>query len=425
MVELRHADHDAVADLDVLGQHGAGGEEQLGRRAVGIFLEEVVLYGPHVVEAQLVGQLHLFEAVVVDGPFLLRRPRTRNGNLVEQAELHPAVSLCPSRNARLARGPAQQHHGIGGRNRNDTTGRQGGHRHRRGKRHGPRHGRRFLADGAKVVVADLNEANGAETLAVAKANGHGNDIAFVRCDVANEADVAALIAEAEKRFGRLDIAYLNAGVGGAFGPIAETSVEDWDYTFAVLTRSVFLGMKHASLAMKKHGNGGVILVTASIAGMVGGGGSHAYSAAKAAVISLIENVAAELGGDRIRVVGIAPGVISTPLVHRGRPENTRSSSATSRGPTAASPTASPTSPPSCVPTRPLHHRRDHQGRRRPSGAGHCAVGHGQGQHFHEKRGREPRHDRRGHGRAQPEGQVMSEAEKLHRHLIGQQDRGAR
>ena len=154
---------------------------------------------------------------------------------------------------------------------------------------------RFLADGAKVVVADLNEANGAETLAVAKAQGHGDSIAFVRCDVAKEADVAATVAEAEKRFGRLDIAYLNAGVGGAFGPIAETSVEDWDYTFAVLTRSVFLGMKHASLAMKKHGDGGVILVTASIAGMVGGGGSHAYSAAKAAVISLIENVAAELG----------------------------------------------------------------------------------------------------------------------------------
>ncbi len=178
---------------------------------------------------------------------------------------------------------------------------------------------RFLADGAKVVVADLNEANGAETLAVARANGHGNDIAFVRCDVAKESDVAATVAEAEKRFGRLDIAYLNAGVGGAFGPIAETSVEDWDYTFAVLTRSVFLGMKHASLAMKKQ-RGGVILVTASIAGMVGGGGSHAYSAAKAAVISLIENVAAELGHERIRVVGIAPGVISTPLVHRGRPE---------------------------------------------------------------------------------------------------------
>ncbi len=184
---------------------------------------------------------------------------------------------------------------------------------------------RFLADGAKVLVADLNEANGAETLAMAKALGHAADVGFVRCDVARESDVAAMVAEAESRFGRLDIAYLNAGVGGAFGPIAETSVEDWDYTFAVLTRSVFLGMKHASLAMKKHRangekGGGVILVTASIAGLVGGGGSHAYSAAKAACISLIENVATELGPDRIRVVGIAPGVISTPLVHRGRPE---------------------------------------------------------------------------------------------------------
>lgn len=179
---------------------------------------------------------------------------------------------------------------------------------------------RLLADGAKVVVADLNDKNGAETVAVARTQGHGNDVAFVRCDVAREADVARVMSEAEQRFGRLDIAYLNAGVGGAFGPIAETDAEDWDYTFAVLVRSVFLGMKHASVAMKKHGQGGVILVTASIAGMVGGGGSHAYSAAKAAVISLIENVAVELGPDRIRVVGIAPGVISTPLVHRGRPE---------------------------------------------------------------------------------------------------------
>ncbi len=179
---------------------------------------------------------------------------------------------------------------------------------------------RFLAEGARVVVGDLNDKNGAETLAVAKAQGHGNRIAFVRCDVSKEADVARLVADAEKRFGRLDIAYLNAGVGGAFGPIAETAVEDWDYTFAVLARSVFLGMKHASVAMKKHGDGGVILVTASIAGMVGGGGPHAYSAAKAAVLSLIENVAAELGPHRIRVVGIAPGVISTPLLHRGKPE---------------------------------------------------------------------------------------------------------
>src|SRR5258708_32539809 len=80
---------------------------------------------------------------------------------------------------------------------------------------------RFLADGAKVMVADLNETNGAETLAVAKANGHGSSIAFVRCDVARESDVAATVAEAEKRLGRPDIAHLNAGGGGALRPIAE------------------------------------------------------------------------------------------------------------------------------------------------------------------------------------------------------------
>ena len=179
---------------------------------------------------------------------------------------------------------------------------------------------RFLAEGAKVMVADLNDANGAETIAVAKAQGHADAIAFRRCDVAKEADVAQLVAETVKRFGRLDIAYLNAGVGGAFGPIAETSTEDWDYTFAVLVRSVFLGMKHASLAMRKLGNGGVILVTASIAGMVGGAGPHAYSAAKAAVINLTRAVAIELAPAHIRVNCICPGGINTPLIHRGSPE---------------------------------------------------------------------------------------------------------
>ena len=122
---------------------------------------------------------------------------------------------------------------------------------------------RFLDEGARVMIADLNEANGAQTLAAITARGQGDRAGFVRANVASEADVAAMIRQTEERFGGLEIAYLNAGVGGAFGPIAETSVEDWDYTFAVLVRSVFLGMKHASLAMRKLGDGGVILVTAS------------------------------------------------------------------------------------------------------------------------------------------------------------------
>ena len=264
---------------------------------------------------------------------------------------------------------------------------------------------RFLADGAKVVVADLNEVNGAETLAVAKANGHGNSIAFVRCDVARESDVTATVAEAEKRFGRLDIAYLNAGVGGAFGPIAETSVEDWDYTFAVLTRSVFLGMKHASQAMKKHGDGGVILVTASIAGMVGGGGSHAYSAAKAAVISLIDNVAAELGAVRSGVVGIALASSTTPLLHRSGPGDSKRSS--SRRKLTGTPEGN------------VNDCRLPRLRRRAASSpanGQVDGGLAQGvarRHRQESpsadRRRQSQHDRRGHGRAtlQNWGQEMS------------------
>jgi hypothetical protein len=92
VVELRHADHDAVADLDALSQHRTGGQEQLGRRAVGIFLEEMVLDRPDMLEAQFVGELHLLEAVVVDGALGLARPRTRHRNLIEQAELHVSVS---------------------------------------------------------------------------------------------------------------------------------------------------------------------------------------------------------------------------------------------------------------------------------------------------------------------------------------------
>jgi len=179
---------------------------------------------------------------------------------------------------------------------------------------------RFIEEGARVVIADLNEANGRRLLDEIAKQGMASHAEFVRADVASEADNRAMVEAAEQRFGTLDIAYLNAGVGGAFGPIADTTVEEWDYTFAVLVRSVFLGIKHASTAMRRHERGGVILATASIAGLYGGSGSHAYSAAKAAVVNLTRNVAAELGPYFIRVNAIAPGAISTPLLHRGKPE---------------------------------------------------------------------------------------------------------
>ncbi len=179
---------------------------------------------------------------------------------------------------------------------------------------------RFLAEGAAVVAADLNETTGRETLDLASRAGQGKRIRFLRTDVVQEADVAAAVQLAVSEFGRLDCIFNNAGIGGAFGPITHISAEDWDYTFAVLVRGVFFGIKHAARAMKAQAQGGSIINTASVAGLSGGDGPQAYSAAKAAVINLTRAVAVELAPARIRVNAICPGAILTPLLHRGSPE---------------------------------------------------------------------------------------------------------
>ena len=176
---------------------------------------------------------------------------------------------------------------------------------------------RFLAEGARVVAADLNEAKGAELLASRERVGDAKHLRFVRADVAEEADVAGLVDAALTEFGRLDVMFNNAGVGGAFGPITETPVEAWDETFAIDTRSVFLGIKHAGRAMIAARRGGSIINTASVAALTGGGGAQAYSAAKAAVASITQSTALELAEHRIRVNAICPGVIYTPLMHGG------------------------------------------------------------------------------------------------------------
>jgi len=175
---------------------------------------------------------------------------------------------------------------------------------------------RFSQEGASVVVADLNVAGGESVVRECKENG-GNAV-FQKADVSSEEEVKAMIERAVKEFGRLDITYNNAGLGGAVGPIENITVADWDKTFAVLVRGVFLGIKHSVPIMRKQ-RGGSIISTASLAGLQGYDGIHAYSGAKAAVVNITRSAAIQLGPDKIRVNCICPGGINTPILYGTTP----------------------------------------------------------------------------------------------------------
>lgn len=179
---------------------------------------------------------------------------------------------------------------------------------------------RFLAEGAKVVASDINERTGKETLDLAAAQGFAADVVFQRTDVADEAQVAAMVDRAKAEFGRLDVVYNNAGYPGAVGKIHKIDVDQWDRTFAVLVRGVFLGLKHGSRVLLEQGEGGVLLTTGSVAGLTGGCGPIAYTACKAAVVNMTRAVAVQLAKHNIRANTICPGGINTPLVHRGNEE---------------------------------------------------------------------------------------------------------
>ncbi|NNE72289.1 MAG: glucose 1-dehydrogenase [Acidimicrobiales bacterium] len=160
---------------------------------------------------------------------------------------------------------------------------------------------RFVAEGARVVVADLQAEAGQ-----AVADRFGDAAVFHRTDVAVEADVAGAVDLAVSTFGRLDIMFNNAGIIGVKGRLSEMPTEEWSRTIDILLHGVFYGLKHASRVMIPQGSG-VILSTASTAGVVGGLASHAYTTAKHAVIGLTKSAANELGPDGIRVNAIAPG----------------------------------------------------------------------------------------------------------------------
>jgi len=173
----------------------------------------------------------------------------------------------------------------------------------------------FLEEGAQVVLADINEATLEETMNLVSQKGFKDNAVSVIADVSKESAIESMVKTAMDEFGQLDILFNNAGLGGAFGSISDIDGDEWDQSMVILLKSVFMGIKHASKVMKTNSNGASIINTASIAGMSGGGGPQAYSAAKAAVINLSQTTALELGEFKIRVNSISPGAINTPLLN--------------------------------------------------------------------------------------------------------------
>ncbi len=168
--------------------------------------------------------------------------------------------------------------------------------------------RRFVAEGCRVVLGDIQEGPAASL-----ARELGSAARFIRCDVTSEADVAALVDFAVSEFGQLDVMFNNAGIVGAVGPIATTPAEEWAATIDVLLNGVFYGMKHAARVMQPRMQGSIISM-ASTAGILGGLGPHAYCASKHAVVGLTKNVGAELCRHGIRVNAIAPAGMATAMV---------------------------------------------------------------------------------------------------------------
>jgi NAD(P)-dependent dehydrogenase (short-subunit alcohol dehydrogenase family) len=168
--------------------------------------------------------------------------------------------------------------------------------------------RRFCEEGARVVIADIQEDRGK-----ALAEELGQVARFARVDVTEEDEIAAAIALAVQDFGRLDVMYNNAGIVGTLGSLLETSADQWRKTIDILLNGVFLGIKQAALVMVPQGSG-VILSTASTAGIMGGLGPHAYTTAKHGVVGLTKSAASELSSKHVRVNAIAPGPMATPMI---------------------------------------------------------------------------------------------------------------
>ena len=165
----------------------------------------------------------------------------------------------------------------------------------------------FVAEGAQVVAADIQDDKGAML-----EKRFPGKVAYAHCDVTDEAQIEAALKTAKSEFGGLDILFNNAGISDRMTSIGEITADGWSWIFDILVRGPALGMKHAVPLMLERG-GGSIINTASIAGLQAGFGPIAYSTAKAGVIHMSRVAAAQLSPQKIRVNAICPGLIATSI----------------------------------------------------------------------------------------------------------------
>jgi len=179
----------------------------------------------------------------------------------------------------------------------------------------------FSRKGACVVITDIAEKGGQET--ASKITCQSGEALFVKADVSQPEDMQRAVRETVQRFGHLDYACNNAGIGGASATSADYTPEDWNKVLSVNLTGVFLSMKYELLQMIRQGHGGAIVNIASILGLVGFANAPAYVAAKHGVLGLTKTAAIEHAKMGIRINAICPGFIYTPmLIGAGMTEGT-------------------------------------------------------------------------------------------------------
>ena len=166
----------------------------------------------------------------------------------------------------------------------------------------------FAKEGANVLLVDIDE----DALKSAVKEAGSDAVSYALADVSDEAQTQAFTALATERYGGIDIALLNAGIAGKSAPITKMAVEDFDHVMAVNTRGVFLGMKHTMPIMAERGAGSIV-ITSSVAGLIGTPKISAYTASKHAVVGLMRSGALEGARNKIRVNTINPAPVATQL----------------------------------------------------------------------------------------------------------------